>query len=94
MNPETEMGPLARSDLHDNLSNQLKEIPSSWKIIWQRKDAQKPFFPITVIEGTDSEVYDDETFGPVFTIFKAENEEHAIKLANTGTYGLGSCVYS
>lgn len=54
---------------------------------------KKPFYPITVIEGTD-EVYDHELFGPVFSLFKAKNEEHAIWLANTGTYGLSASVYS
>ena len=47
------MGPLARPDLHDNLSSQISGIPKSWNIIYQRKDMKKPFFPITVIEGTD-----------------------------------------
>ena len=36
MNPDTEMGPLARPDIHDNLSDQLKHLPSSWNIVWKR----------------------------------------------------------
>ena len=49
------MGPLARPDIHDNLSDQLKNLPNSWKISWERANISKPFFPITVIEGTDEE---------------------------------------
>lgn len=49
MNRDTRMGPLARDDLVDNLTNQLKSLPSSYKITWQRTEMIKPFFPITVI---------------------------------------------
>lgn len=54
---------------------------------------KKPFFPITVIEGSD-ETWDEELFGPVFQLFRANNEAHAIKLANSGTFGLGGSVIS
>jgi acyl-CoA reductase-like NAD-dependent aldehyde dehydrogenase len=54
---------------------------------------KKPFFPITVIEGSN-EVWDEELFGPVYKLYRADNEEHAIKLANGGTYGLGGSVFS
>lgn len=93
MDRETTMGPLAREDLVDGLHQQLTQMPKSYKIIYQRKGMTKPFFPLTVIEASD-EVWDVECFGPVFKLFKAENEEHAIKLANSGTFGLGGSVLS
>jgi len=35
---------------------------------------KKPFFPITVVEGGDGkEIYDEEMFGPVFTLYKAKD---------------------
>lgn len=73
MLPDTQVGPLSRDDIYDNLADQLKHLPSSYKIIWQRQEVQRPFFPFTVVEGTD-ETYDHETFGPVFTLFCAEDE--------------------
>ena len=69
MNRDTRMGPLARGDLVDSLTNQLKSLPSSYKITWQRTEMAKPFFPITVIEGSD-ETWDEELFGPVFQLFR------------------------
>ena len=90
---DTCMGPLARQDLWNNLDSQLKNLPESYKIILQRTEMQKPFFPITVIEGSD-ETWDQELFGPVFQLFRADNEQHAIKLAISGTYGLGGSVFS
>lgn len=58
MHRDTRMGPLARADLYDNLANQLKNLPQSYKITWQRTEMKKPFFPITVIEGSN-ETWDE-----------------------------------
>ena len=93
MDSNTEVGPLAREDIYNNLQEHIKSIPSSWKIVWKRENVERPFFPMTVIEGTDEE-YNHEMFGPIFSLFKAENEDHAVKLANAGTYGLAASVWS
>ena len=53
MDRNNQMGPMAREDLYQNLLHQLENIPESYKIVYQRLDLKKPFFPITVIEGTD-----------------------------------------
>jgi len=36
MDRDTKMGPLARDDLHDNLTRQLEELPKSYNIFFQR----------------------------------------------------------
>ena len=87
------MGPLAREDLYDILEQQLKALPKSSKIIFQREDMKKPLFPITVIERTN-EVWDEELFGPVFQLFRADNFDEALEIANHGNYGLSSSVFS
>ena len=94
MSRETKMGPIARDDLCDGLHKQLERMPASYSKVYQREDMKKPFFPITVIEGSDTEVWDEEIFGPVYQLFKAKDDQHAITLANTGTYGLGGSVFS
>jgi acyl-CoA reductase-like NAD-dependent aldehyde dehydrogenase len=70
MDRNTRMGPLAREDLYTGLEQHLKEMPKSYKIVYQRMDMKKPHFPITVIEGTD-ETWDMELFGPCFQLFRA-----------------------
>lgn len=32
----TDLGPLAKESLHDLLDKQIKELPKSYKIFWQR----------------------------------------------------------
>jgi succinate-semialdehyde dehydrogenase / glutarate-semialdehyde dehydrogenase len=38
--------------------------------------------------------FDDELFGPVVSIVEADDEQHAIKLANQSRYGLGAAVFT
>jgi succinate-semialdehyde dehydrogenase / glutarate-semialdehyde dehydrogenase len=42
----------------------------------------------------DNPVYYEEIFGPVPMLFRVEDEEAAIRLANDSPYGLGGSVYS
>ena len=53
MNQSTQVGPLAREDIYNNLEDQLKHLPDSYQITWQYPDIKKPFFPMTIVEGTD-----------------------------------------
>lgn len=87
------MGPIAREDLYDKLGEQLKKMPTSWKVVW-KSNGYKPLFPITVIEASPKEPFDEELFGPIFPLFKADSEQHAIELANATAYGLSASVYS
>lgn len=58
MDEKTTMGPLAREDLYNNLDRQLKNIPSTWKVFWQ-SEAQRPFYPITVLEADSNKPFDE-----------------------------------
>ena len=52
------------------------------------------FFEPTVIANVvpGMEVFTDELFGPVASVIKADNPDHALKLANNTRYGLSSAV--
>ena len=38
--------------------------------------------------------FDEEIFGPVFSIIEANDNDHAIDLANDSKYGLGAAVFT
>jgi acyl-CoA reductase-like NAD-dependent aldehyde dehydrogenase len=42
----------------------------------------------------DAEVACTEVFGPVVTVFRARDEEHALAIANSTRYGLGGSVWT
>ncbi len=44
--------------------------------------------------GADHELARDETFGPLLPLLIAENQQHALELANASEYGLSSAVFT
>ena len=54
------------------------------------------YFSPTVIEGlsNDSALNQKEVFGPVVTISKFKNENHAIDMANHSSYGLAAIIWT
>lgn len=90
----TEIGPLARVDLAEELEQQVNEsVKMGAKIITggKRKDA---FYEPTVLTEITPEmpVFKDETFGPVAVIVKVKSFEQAVELSNLTTFGLGVSI--
>lgn len=58
-------------------------------------DASSYFAPAVLTDvPVGSDVYYEELFGPVATIYKVSSDEEAIELANDSQYGLGGAVFS
>ncbi len=98
-NPDTDMGPLARKDLRDNLHEQVQEsVRNGAKCILggEIPDGKGFFYPATILENVkpDMPAYDDELFGPVASLIIAEDEEDAIRISNDHRYGLGGGIFS
>ena len=95
----TDVGPLAREDLRDHLAGQVArsieagaECPLGGKV----PDVPGWYYPATVLTGVTPGMpaYDEEMFGPVACIIRAESEEEAIRIANDTAYGLGAAVFT
>lgn len=100
-NSQTELGPMARVDLRDELHQQvMKNIRAGAKcvlggIIPDFK-GDHAFYTPTVLTGIKKGMpaYEEEIFGPVALIITAKNEEEAIKIANDSPFGLGAAVFT
>lgn len=97
--PETDLGPLARFDLRDELHNQVqKSIAEGAKLLLGGEIAEGTgaFYPPTILgDVTESmTAFKEELFGPVAPLIRAENEEHALVLANNSPFGLGAAVFT
>jgi acyl-CoA reductase-like NAD-dependent aldehyde dehydrogenase len=49
---------------------------------------------VALLENTDSELWKDEVFGPLFSVTPYKDEAHAIELANDCNFGLSGVVWS
>jgi succinate-semialdehyde dehydrogenase/glutarate-semialdehyde dehydrogenase len=97
--PKIRMGPLNAARHRDVLADQLQDaVERGAKVAvgGNRHDGKGYFFEPTVIEDAphDSRVVREETFGPLLPVFKVNDVDEAIRLANDSAYGLGSSVYT
>ena len=95
----TDIGPMARFDLRDQLHEQVKKsIKNGAECLLggEISDSEGAFYPATVLTDIKKGMpaYEEELFGPVASVLKAENEEEAIAIANDTQFGLGAAVFS
>jgi len=95
----TQVGPLARPDLVDELEDQVQRTVTSGAALrlgGRRREGPGCFFPPTVITGVEPGMaaFDEETFGPVAPVTRARDAEHALELANRSRYGLGGSIWT
>jgi succinate-semialdehyde dehydrogenase/glutarate-semialdehyde dehydrogenase len=96
MDDSTEIGPLARKDLADELHKQLdKSVKKGAKIETGGKQ-EDAFYEPTVLTGVKPGMpaFDEETFGPVAAIIRAKDVDEAFELAANSKYGLGVSLFT
>ena len=95
----TDVGPLARRDLRDELHQQVRasvEKGARLRLGGVRPDGPGAFYPPSVLVDVHPGMpaFDEELFGPVATITPARDEEDAVRLANQTVFGLGAAVFT
>jgi len=99
MDETTDLGPLARADLVDELDAQVqRSIEAGARCITggQRLVRAGFFYAPTLLDGVrpGMAVFDEETFGPVAAVIRADGADDAVRLANASRYGLGGSVWT
>lgn len=97
LDPDTDVGPLARHDLRDALHEQVQHsIAGGARCVLggALPDGPGAYYPITVITDVcpGTPAYEDELFGPVAAIIPVADEAEAIQVANDTRFGLGAVV--
>jgi succinate-semialdehyde dehydrogenase/glutarate-semialdehyde dehydrogenase len=95
----TDLGPLARADLVDQLDQQVRgSIALGARLVTGGARPARPgyyYLPTVLSEVTPGmPVFDQETFGPVAALVRARDAAHAIELANRSRFGLGASVWT
>lgn len=99
MDDRTQLGPLARADLRDTLARQVTQtVVDGGRIVTggHPVDGSGFYFQPTVVADVDvtAPMFEEETFGPAAAVIRAHDEDHAIELANTTTFGLGASLWT
>lgn len=99
LDPATDIGPLAYADAVKELERDINATVSAGaKLLLGGKAINGPgfFFPPTVLTNVPkgSPAYSEEFFGPVASIFRVNNAEEALRIANDTRFGLGSSLWS
>jgi succinate-semialdehyde dehydrogenase/glutarate-semialdehyde dehydrogenase len=99
MKAETDIGPLARSDLRDELHGQVTRSLAAGarlRIGGEIPSGTGYFYPPTLLDCVDPSmpVFAEETFGPVAAVMVARDESEAVELANRSRYGLGASIWT
>lgn len=99
MEAATQLGPLSSEAAAVNIADQIKRaVDGGARILLGGKRMEQPgaYMEATVITNMlpDNPVYYEEFFGPVAVLFKVNNEQEAIDLANDSPFGLGGSVFT
>lgn len=96
---DTDVGPLARRDLRDELHRQVaRSLEKGARCILGGAvpEGRGAYYPPTVLAGVAKGMpaYDEELFGPVAALIGVPNEIEAIRVANDTSFGLGAAVFT
>ncbi len=99
MDRSTDVGPLARADLRDDLHDQVQRtVNEGANLVLGGKpiDGAGFYYEPTILDGVDAEwvAAQEETFGPAAAVLRAEHEDAAVALANSNSFGLGTSVWT
>lgn len=99
LDPETQLGPLARADLRAELHAQVRRsVRRGARVLLGGEIPAGPgnYYPATVLTGVrpGMAAFDEELFGPVAAVVSARDERQALALANATPFGLGAAVFT
>ncbi len=95
----TQIGPMPRADLREELNRQVQDsVAMGARVVLGGEPlAGKGFFyPPTILTNVTPAmpVFNAETFGPVAAVIRAQDDEDAVRLANSSQFGLSSNLWT
>jgi succinate-semialdehyde dehydrogenase/glutarate-semialdehyde dehydrogenase len=97
--PDTTLGPMARTDLRDELHSQVeRSVAAGARLVMGGEVLEGPgaYYPPTLLAdvGPGMAVYHEETFGPVASVIAARDLDDAVSIANDTEFGLGAAIFT
>tara|TARA_B100000029_G_scaffold231500_1_gene228918 strand:- start:260 stop:1630 length:1371 start_codon:yes stop_codon:yes gene_type:complete len=94
-----DIGPMvsinARDEIHDQVTRSI-DSGAKLELGGVVPDLKGCFYPVTLLSDVKPGMpaFDEEIFGPVFSLIMAQNEEDAITLGNNTQFGLGAAIFT
>lgn len=90
------LGSVVNQAALDRLNRLIADAERKGATLLAGGQADSVLMDATLIDGVTSsmQVYSEESFGPLLSIIRAQDEEDAIRIANDSSYGLSSAVFS
>ncbi|WP_245883384.1 aldehyde dehydrogenase family protein [Streptomyces hyaluromycini] len=96
--PKTTMGPLISEQQRDKVDGMVRRAVAAGATLVRGGNRIEPgyFYEPTLLANVDpdSEIAQEEVFGPVLAVIPFEDEEDAVRIANNSRYGLSGAVHS
>jgi succinate-semialdehyde dehydrogenase/glutarate-semialdehyde dehydrogenase len=97
--PETTLAPLSSQGALDDLTDKIKQAAAHGAVateVGPKVPTQGAFLQPTILTNVteDNPARYWEFFGPVSMLFRAKDEEDAVRIANDSPYGLGGSVFT
>lgn len=99
MDDATQIGPMARADLRDELHRQVSDSIAQGAVAvtgCQPVEGAGFFYQPSILDQVTASTcaWHEELFGPVAIVIRAASEEDAMRIANDTRFGLGSSIWS
>ncbi len=97
MNPKNYLGPVVDKEAYDRIQGLILKYSSQFKVLQSGSIDNSGYFIAPTIFGdvpADSELAQEEIFGPVLALIKAKDIDEALKFANSTKYALTGGLFS
>ncbi len=99
MEEATQIGPLARFDLRDDLHQQVMDSMSAGAVAvtgCSPEGGAGAWYQASIVDHVrpGMRAYHEELFGPVAIVIRARDEADAVRIANDSDFGLGGSVWT
>ncbi len=97
LNPKNYLGPVVDKEAYDRIQGLIHKYSAQYKVLLSTPATTDGYFVAPTICGdvpADSELSQEEIFGPVLALIKAEDIDQAVEFANNTKYALTGGLFS